>query len=71
MGYLTKKDILLPKRNSNSKKGDNGRVLVIGGSKDYVGAVVLAGLSALRSGCDWVTVITPEKVAFAINSLSL
>ena len=70
MKYITKKDIELPKRKKSSKKGDNGRVLIIGGSKEYVGAVALAGLAALRSGCDWVTVAAPEKVAWAVNCLS-
>ncbi len=70
MNYITKKDIKLPKRKKQSKKGDNGRVLVIGGSKDYIGAVALAGLAALRSGADWVTVAVPEKVGWAINALS-
>lgn len=68
--YLTKKDIKLPKRSPASHKGDNGKVLVIGGSKDYIGAVALAGLAALRSGVDWVTIAAPEKVAWAVNCLS-
>ena len=70
MQYISKKDLVLPKRKATSKKGDNGRVLVIGGSKDYVGAVALAGLAALRSGVDWVTVAVPEKVGWAINALT-
>jgi len=70
MQYLSKKDIRLPKRKKSSKKGDNGRVLIVGGSKEYVGAVALAGLAALRSGADWVTVVAPEKVAWAVNCLS-
>jgi len=70
MEYITSKDIILPKRKKSSKKGDNGRVLVIGGSRDYVGAVALAGLAALRSGADWVTIAAPEKVGWAINALS-
>ncbi len=71
MKFLTKKDLILPKRNPNSKKGDNGRVLVIAGSKEYVGAAALAGIAALRSGVDWVTVIAPEKVGWAINGMSV
>jgi len=67
---ITKKDIKFPKRSSKSHKGDNGKVLVIGGSKDYVGAVALSGLAALRSGVDWVTIAAPEKVGYAINALS-
>ncbi|MBL7054427.1 NAD(P)H-hydrate dehydratase [Candidatus Woesearchaeota archaeon] len=70
MKYITKKDIKLPKRNSKNHKGDNGKVLVIGGSEDYAGAVALAGLAALRSGVDWVTVAAPEKVGWAVNALS-
>ncbi|GAI97973.1 unnamed protein product, partial [marine sediment metagenome] len=70
MHYISKKDIKLPKRKKDSKKGDNGKVLVIGGSKEYVGAVALAGLAALRSGVDWVTIAAPEKVGWAINSLT-
>lgn len=70
MRYLTSKDISLPKRKPSSKKGDNGKVLVIGGSKEYIGAVALAGLAALRSGVDWVTIAAPEKVGWAVNCLS-
>ena len=70
MRYISKKDIKLPLRKKTAKKGDNGRVLIVGGSKDYVGAVALAGIAAMRSGADWVTVAAPEKVAWAINALS-
>jgi len=70
MEYINKSNVELPKRKKSNKKGDNGRVLIIGGSKEYVGAVALAGLAALRSGCDWVTVAAPERVAWSINSLS-
>jgi NAD(P)H-hydrate epimerase len=70
MKYLSKKELKLPKRKNSSKKGDNGKVLVIGGSQEYVGAVALAGLAALRSGADWVTIVAPEKVAWVINCQS-
>jgi NAD(P)H-hydrate epimerase len=59
-----------PERRKDSHKGQNGTVLVIGGSKDYVGAPALAALSALRAGCDIVKVAAPEKAAWAINRLS-
>lgn len=58
------------KRKLSSHKGENGRVLIVGGSPEYVGAPALAGLAALRSGADLVTIATPEKVAWAINCLS-
>ncbi|MCK4588907.1 MAG: NAD(P)H-hydrate dehydratase [Nanoarchaeota archaeon] len=60
----------LMKRKKTSHKGENGFVLVVGGSEDYTGTLVLVGLAALRSGCDLVTVCAPEKVAWAINALS-
>lgn len=70
MKYLTKKDIKLPKRSPESHKGQNGTVLVIGGSMDYVGAVLLAGMAAFRTGVDKVVIAAPEKVAWAINTFS-
>lgn len=70
MKFISKKDIKLPKRKQTAKKGDNGKILAVGGSKEYIGAVALAGLAALRSGADWVTVAAPEKVAWAVNCLS-
>src|SRR3989338_5849512 len=70
MRFITKKDIKLPKRASESHKGDNGLVLAVGGSKDFAGATALAGLAALRSGCDLVKIIAPEKAAWAINAYS-
>lgn len=49
-------------------KGQNGRVLVVGGSEDYVGAPAFVGMAALRTGVDIVTICAPEKVAWAINT---
>lgn len=46
------------------------RVLVVGGSPDYAGAVYLCAISALRSGAGSVVVMAPEKVAWALNALS-
>ncbi|HLC64758.1 MAG TPA: NAD(P)H-hydrate dehydratase [Candidatus Nanoarchaeia archaeon] len=68
--YLRKSDLKLPRRKAASHKGQNGRVLAIGGSGDYVGAIALAGLAALRSGVDIVVVAAPEKTAWAVNCLS-
>jgi hydroxyethylthiazole kinase-like uncharacterized protein yjeF len=49
-------------------KGENGRVLVVGGSQNYVGAPAFAALAALKTGVDIVTVCAPEKVAWALNT---
>jgi len=70
MKYITRKSLVLPKHKKSAHKGDYGKVLVIAGSEEYAGAPALVGLAALRSGCDWVTIAAPEKVAWAINSLS-
>lgn len=70
MRFITRSQIKLPKRGKDSHKGQNGLVLVVGGSENFVGAVALAGLAALRSGCDLVKVIAPSKVAWAINAYS-
>ena len=63
----------LKKRPKPAHKGQNGKVLVVGGSEDYVGAAALAGnaaLAALRGGVDLVTVAAPEKVAWSVNRMS-
>lgn len=51
---------LLPRRNPDSHKGQNGRVLIVGGSLEYSGAPILAGLGALYSGADLVYLYVPE-----------
>ena len=57
----------LMERKKTSKKGENGSVLIIGGSEQNVGSLTLAGLAALRAGCDVVAIAAPEKVAWTIN----
>jgi len=58
-------------RKKTSHKGENGYALVVGGSEEYVTAPAIAGLAALRAGCDLVAVAAPEKVAWTINMISL
>lgn len=60
---------LLPKRLNGSHKGDNGKVLIVGGSENYYGAPVLAGLGALRAGADLVYLMVPEGNFEATRSL--
>jgi len=50
----------IPARTSTSRKGDNGIVLVIGGSYIYHGAPVLSSLAALRCGTDLVYTSVPK-----------
>jgi len=61
---------VIKQRSPHSHKGNYGRLLVVGGGKDYTGAPALSGISALRTGADLVFVATPAKVAINIRSFS-
>ncbi|MFV2041173.1 MAG: NAD(P)H-hydrate dehydratase [Candidatus Hydrothermarchaeales archaeon] len=54
--------ITLLNRAADSHKGDNGRVMVVGGSTDYSGAPILTGLGAFGAGCDLATLFVPETI---------
>jgi len=60
----------LKNRDSSSHKGNNGRLLVIGGSIDYSGAPAIAGMAAIGAGADLVYVASPQNAAEAIKSTS-
>ena len=60
----------IPARKSTSRKGDNGIVLVIGGSYIYHGAPVLSSLAALRCGTDLVYTSVPKINVSATRSTS-
>ena len=55
-------------RENNSRKGDNGKVLIVGGSYIYHGAPALSSLAALRSGSDLVYTCVPKINAFSTAS---
>ena len=57
-------------RDLTSHKGQNGRVLIVGGSQDYSGAPALAALSSLKSGADLAFVACPSSVSSAVRSHS-
>ena len=57
-------------RKNDSRKGDNGKVLIVGGSYIYHGAPVLSSLAALRTGSDLVYTCVPKINAFSTRSLS-
>ena len=67
---IEKSELLRFSRNPNSHKGQNGKVLIVGGSVQYVGAPALAALAALKAGVDIVNIAAPEIVALTINSYS-
>ncbi len=58
-----------PIPDEGSHKGDNGRLLIIGGGA-YTGAPALAGLAAYKAGTDLVTIATPENCFEIIASYS-
>jgi NAD(P)H-hydrate epimerase len=61
---------LMPTRRSDSKKGDNGIVLVAGGSRFYHGAPILTSMAALRSGADLVYTAVPRSIIIPVRSYS-
>ena len=60
----------IPTRRRSSKKGDNGKVLVVGGSYMYHGAPVLSSLAALRTGTDLVYTAVPKNNVQSTRSIS-
>src|SRR6185437_2585194 len=72
----------LPPRPVEGHKGLFGRVLVVGGNEDMIGAPVFAGTAALRLGSGWVQIavprsnlaiclsITPELVGLGLGTAS-
>ena len=57
-------------RNPESHKGQNGRVLVIAGSEQYVGAAYLTAVAAFRCGVDLVHLACPKKAAFIVKVMA-
>jgi len=60
----------IPPRKSSSRKGDNGTVLVVGGSYIYHGAPILSSIAALRCGTDLVYTAIPKINVTATRSIS-
>ena len=63
---LLKKVII--ERPCSSHKGDYGRLLLIGGTYPYGGAIIMAALGAVRSGAGLVTVATDKENIPALHS---
>ncbi|AJM92767.1 MULTISPECIES: NAD(P)H-hydrate dehydratase [Nitrosopumilus] len=60
----------IPARKSKSRKGENGIVLVVGGSYIYHGAPILSSIAALRSGTDLVYTSVPKINVASTRSVS-
>ncbi len=57
-------------RDKKSHKGENGKVLIIGGSQEYSGAPALAAISSLAAGADLAVVACPQQLSSVIRSYS-
>ena len=60
----------LPKRNINSNKGDFGKVLNIVGSKQFIGAGMLASIASLRVGAGYSIMYAPKNVLSFYTNIS-
>ncbi len=60
--------IKLTQRSIKSHKGNNGKILIVGGSKEYSGAPAIAGLAAIGAGTDLVYVAAPQSASLAIST---
>ncbi len=58
----------LKRRFFENRKGDFGKLLIIGGSERYHGAPVLSAMSAIRAGVDLVIISAPELIANTIRA---
>ena len=58
-------DSLAGLRPAASDTRSQGHVILVGGSEGFPGAILMAALSALRSGAGLVTVFVPERLAAA------
>ena len=74
---------VIVKRSRHSHKGDYGRLLFLGGTYPYGGAIIMSAIAAVKSGAGLVTVGTdrenipalhshlPEAMAFALQDQQL
>jgi len=57
----------LPKPSGDADKQDRGTVLVVGGAAEVPGALLLAGVAALRAGAGKLQLAAPRSVAAALG----
>ena len=60
---------LFPSNMQDQIKGDNGVILVIGGSQEYTGAPYFSSLSAFRTGADIVHILTHQNAMTPLKTL--
>mmetsp|Transcript_50162 Transcript_50162/g.129107 ORF Transcript_50162/g.129107 Transcript_50162/m.129107 type:complete len:368 (-) Transcript_50162:122-1225(-) len=60
----------IPHFSTTLKKGQAGRVAIVGGCEEYTGAPYFAGMSALRCGADLVHIFCSHRASVPIKSYS-
>lgn len=58
---LDDEEIRFPDRIAYSNKGTYGKLLLVAGSDDIAGAMILSAMSAMRSGLGMIRIITAER----------
>ena len=61
---------IIPKLSSARRKGDNGRIGVIGGSYEFAGAPFYSALSSLKIGGDMAHIFCAKAAALPIKAYS-
>jgi hydroxyethylthiazole kinase-like uncharacterized protein yjeF len=61
--------VYMPRPGPSSRKGENGRLVVVGGGP-YTGAPAFSAMAAYRVGVDLVRILTPSSAAGIIASYS-
>ena len=59
---------VIVERSRHSHKGDYGRLLLLGGTYPYGGAIIMAAIAAVKSGAGLVTVGTDKENISALHS---
>jgi NAD(P)H-hydrate epimerase len=60
---------LMPRRDGSSTKFTSGHVLVVGGSRDLIGAPRMAAQAAMRAGAGYVTACVPASTQSVLQGL--
>ena len=59
---------VIVERSRHSHKGDYGRLLLLGGTYPYGGAIIMSAIAAVKSGAGLVTVGTDKENISALHS---
>ncbi|MHA1754004.1 MAG: NAD(P)H-hydrate dehydratase [Candidatus Odinarchaeia archaeon] len=62
--------VVVKNRNMDSKKGDFGKLLIIGGSENYHGAPLFSAMAAMKTGVDLVILSAPELISHTLRTYS-